>query len=99
MGQMTAMIKIHPKDCVPWLQKGEVNSHVGLGSGVGLDIGMLYPKQRPNPFNGESFHHVHVLTTAVVSPVGISFGILIGHDIGLCFNYRPRSVILRCNHD
>ncbi len=46
MGEMAAVIESHPQHRVARFDQGEVDPHVGLGSGVGLDIGVFRTEER-----------------------------------------------------
>ena len=41
MGEVAAMAEIHRQDSITGFEKGEINSHVRLATGMGLNIGML----------------------------------------------------------
>ena len=78
MGKMAAMGQIHAHERIARLQHGEENRHVGLCTGVWLHIGMLGTEQLLRAFNGQGFHHIHMLAPAIVTAAGIAFGILVG---------------------
>ena len=80
---MTAMGQVHSHDDIPGVQKREVDSHVGLGTGVGLHIGIGGPKQGFRPFNGEVFSQVHFFTSTVIPFARVSFRIFIGEHAAL----------------
>ena len=80
MSQVSAVIQAHTHDRVAQLAKGLVDSIIGLGAGVRLNIGKLGAEQLLGPLDGDIFHHVHALTAAVIPFAGIAFGILVGKN-------------------
>jgi len=42
---MPTMGKIHPEDGITWFTGGEIDRHVGLGTGMRLNIGMFGAEQ------------------------------------------------------
>jgi len=41
MGQMTTMGQIHPQNLISWFQGSKIDGHIGLRSGMWLNIGIL----------------------------------------------------------
>ena len=78
--EMSAVGKVHPHDGVSRFQHREVDRHVGLASGVRLDVDMFGAEQLFRALDGETFDDVHELAAAVVTPSGIAFGILVRED-------------------
>jgi len=95
VGQVTTVGKVHPQDGVTRLTDGVVDRHVGLGTGVGLHIGMVRPKQLLGTVNGQLLHHIHMLTAAIVTLARIPFGVLVGHDTALGFQHCLGYKVLR----
>ena len=49
---------------------------------MGLDIGVVSPKEGLCPVTGQIFHHVHALTAAIVTLARIALGVLVGENGG-----------------
>ena len=49
VAQMAAVGQIHTQHCVAGLQQGEERRQVGVGAGVGLDVGVLAAEQLTGP--------------------------------------------------
>ena len=62
------------------LEQREVDGHVGLGTRVRLDVGVLAAEQLPGPRDGEILDHVDDLAAAVVASTGVPLGVLVGED-------------------
>ena len=80
MGEMAAVVESHPQHGVSRLEQGEVDSHVGLRSRVGLDVDVLGAKQLLGAVNSQLLHFVDHLTALVVTATRITLGILVGED-------------------
>ena len=52
MGEVAALVEPHGQDRVAGLEQGLVDGQVGVGAGVGLDVGVLGPEERPWPARG-----------------------------------------------
>ena len=68
---------------------------VGLGAGMGLDIGEGAVEQLAGALNGEGFGHVHILAAAIIAPAGIAFGVFVGHDRALRLQHGARDDVFR----
>ena len=99
VGQVAAVVQLHPQHRVARFQQGKIDRHVGLGAAVGLDIGVFRPEQLLGPLDGQGFHHVHVFAAAVVATAGIALGVLVVHHAGLGFQHRLAGVVFRCDED
>ena len=75
--EVPAMREVQAEDRVARLQHGGVGLHVGLRSGMWLDIGMLRAKQLLGPVARQILDHIGKLAAAVVALAGISLGIFI----------------------
>ncbi|COW88810.1 Uncharacterised protein [Mycobacterium tuberculosis] len=71
---------------------------VGLSARMRLHIGEFGTEQRLGSVAGEVFHHVDVLTTAVVAPPGQSLGVLVGQHAALGLQHSARCEVLRGDH-
>ena len=52
---MPPLGEIHAEDGVAGIEKGEIGGHIGLGAGVGLDIGVFGLEQLLCSRNGQDF--------------------------------------------
>ena len=98
VGKMSSVGKIHAHYGIPGIQQGKINSHVGLGAGMGLHIGMFGPEQFLCSFNSQAFRYIHALAATVITVGRITFRILIGHDAAHCFHDCNAGVVLRGDH-
>ena len=78
VGQVPPGGEVHAHDRVPGREKREVNRHVGLGTGMRLHVGPGGAEELLRTLDGEAFHLVDELATAVVAATGVAFGIFIG---------------------
>ena len=78
VGEVPPMIEFHGQSRVPRLHEGEVGGHVGLGAGVGLDVGVFGPEQFLRPLDGQPFDNVDPLAAAVVPFAGVALRVLVG---------------------
>ena len=75
--QMPAMGQVEAQHRVARLDGRQIDGHVGLAAGVGLDVGMLGAEQLLGPIAGQILDHVDMLAAAVIAPAGIAFGIFV----------------------
>ena len=80
VGEMAAGGKGHGEDGVARLAPSEINGFVGVGAGMGLDVGMVGMEELLGALNGEGFNFVHVFVAAVVALTGVAFAIFVGED-------------------
>ena len=71
------MGQVEPHECVTGLQTCHQNSHVGLGSGMRLDIGVFSLEKLAYTLDGKLLYLVYDFTSSVISCSGITFGILV----------------------
>ncbi len=95
VGEMTALIEPHPENRVPRLQQREVGAHVGLGPGMGLDVGELGAEQLLGPIDGQLLHLVDDLTAFVIATTRIALGVLVGEHRARCRHDRRGGEVLR----
>ena len=96
MGQVAAVGKAHSHDGVSRLAQCQVNRAVGLGTGMGLDIGVIRPEQLLRPVDGELFDDVDIFTAAIIAFAGITFCILVGQHRTLRLQHPGTGVVFRC---
>ncbi len=75
---MAAMGQIHTEHCVTGLQQGKERRQIGVGAGVGLDIGVRTAEQLTGPLPRQLLRHVHGIAASVIPLSGIALRILIG---------------------
>ena len=95
VGEVAAVGEIHRENGVARLQNREVNGHVGLGTGVGLHVGMIPDENFQHAVNGELFHFVHHLATAIPALAGIAFRVFVGQQgaLGEIFGGNQLNVV------
>ena len=81
MGQVAAVGQLHTHHGVAGLEQGQLHGHVGLGAGVGLDVGVGAVEELLGPLNGDVLHHVHILAAAIVAVAGIALGVFVGQGV------------------
>ena len=89
------MGEIHSQNGVARLECREIDGHVGLRTGVRLDVNVIGAEELLRPFDGEFFGYINEFAAAVISFVGISLGIFVRHDGTLCFEHRFADKIFR----
>ena len=62
-----------------------------------LHVGIVGTEQRTGPLNGQAFHHIDVLTAAVVALARIAFSVFVGELGALGLHHRAAGIVLRCN--
>ena len=67
-----------PSTVSPGCKRGQIDGHVGLAAGVGLDVDVLGAEELLGPVAGQVLDHVDVLAAAVVALPGIALGIFVG---------------------
>ena len=75
---MSAVVQIHAQNGVAGLEQSQIHSHIGLGAGMGLHIGMLRAEQLLGPVDSQIFDLIHIFTAAVVAGAGVALGIFVG---------------------
>ena len=83
MGQMPAMGQIHTQDRIPGLKQGEIGRHIGLGTGMGLNVDIIGAEQLNGPLDGQALGHIHEFAPAIVAFIRVALGILIGQQTAL----------------
>ena len=78
MGQVTALGQVHTHNGIARLEHREINDLVRLGTGMGLDVGVIRAEQLAGALAGDILHYVYRVAAAVVALAGIALGILVG---------------------
>ena len=87
---MSALLQVHAHDRVAGIEQGEEDGQVGIGTGVGLHIGVLSAEELLGALACNLFHDVDMYAAAVVALVRIAFSILVGQD-GACGHQNGRA--------
>ena len=99
VGQVAPLVQLHPHYRIPGFQQSEVHRHVGLGSAVGLDVGVLRAEEFLGPLDCQGFHNVHVFAATVVAAARVAFGVLVVHHPGLGLENSLAGVIFGSDED
>jgi hypothetical protein len=95
VGQVAAAGQVEAEKGVARLQQGEEHRLVGLGAGMGLDIGILAPEQLLGAVDRQGLGDVDELAAAVIAPAGIALGIFVGQHRALRLDHGARDDVLR----
>ncbi len=76
--EMTAVGEVETEDGVTGLDRGKIDSEIGLTAGVRLHVDVLGAEKLLGAVAGEVFDLVDKLATAVIATAGIAFGIFVG---------------------
>ena len=98
VAQVAAMRQVHTHNGITGLQEGEIDGHIGLAAGMGLDVGVRRAEDLLHPAQGQVLGGVHVFAAAVEAPPRIAFGILVGQDGALGLEHRVADEVLRSDH-
>jgi len=95
VGQVPAVGQRHAQNGVTGLQESRVDRLVGLGTRMGLHVGVFGAEQRLAAVDGELLGDVDVLAAAVVALARIALGVLVGQHRTLGREHARTSVVLR----
>ena len=95
MGEVAAVVQCSAHDGVARTQRGEVDRHVRLRTGVRLHVYILDIEETLKPFDGQILDDVDVFAAAVVAPPGIAFRILVGEHAAGSFAHGCADIVLR----
>ena len=98
VGQMPPVGQVHGHDRITWLQRREIDGHVGGSAGMGLDIGEWGVKKFHGPVNSQLFGLIHIFTTAVIALARVAFRIFVGENGPLRRKDGRGGVIFRSDH-
>ena len=93
------MVEAHAHEGLAGLHEGGVDGEVGLGAGVGLDVGVLGAEEAVEALDGEGLGDVDELAAGVVAAAGVALGVLVGHDGGGGLEDGLRRVVLGGDED
>ena len=86
--------KVHSQNCISWIEGSKQDAHVGLASGMWLDIGMVRAKELFRSVSGQIFGYIDKFAAAIVALAWIAFRILIRKHRAHCFHYSLGCVVL-----
>ena len=81
VGQVTTVGQLHAHHGIAGLAQGQLHGHVGLGAGMGLNVGVGAAKDLLGTIDSDALHHVHVFTATVITVTGITFCVLVGQGV------------------
>ena len=94
MGEVAAVCEVHAENFVAGLEHGGVDGKVGLGSGVGLHVGVFGAEELLGPLDGEDLDFVHFFASAIPTFAGVALGVFVGQDAALSLHHRWISEVL-----
>lgn len=97
MGKVTALAEVEAHEGVTRLEDCHLNGHIGLCSGMRLDIGPLCAVDSLEPVDGDLLYLVDNLASAIVAFARITFRILVGADGTHCVENLFGYVIFGCD--
>jgi hypothetical protein len=80
MSQVAALREVHAQNRIPRFEDGEIGCHVGLRTGMWLNVHMFGTKDLFAALDGQLFNGVHVLAATIIAFTGIAFGIFVRHE-------------------
>jgi hypothetical protein len=95
---MSAVREVHRQDRVAVIDRREVDRHVRLSAGVGLNVGAVAAEELEQPRDRQSLSDIDELAAAVVAPAGIAFGVFVGEDGALGGHDRGAGIVFRRDH-
>ena len=78
--KVAAVGEIEAHDGIARVEDGGEGGLVGLGAGVGLDVGVFGVEELFGAVAGNVFHFVGVFAAAIIALAGVAFGVFVGED-------------------
>ena len=94
VGEVTAIRQAHPQHSIAGGAQGLEHRRVGLGTGMGLHVGVGRPEQGLGALNRQGFSLVHIFAAAVVALAGVALGVLVGQHRALGLQHARTGVVL-----
>src|SRR5947207_13895525 len=88
VSEMASVGQVQTKDRVAGLQQRHVSSHVGLRTGMRLDVGMFCAEKLLGAVTGQGLDYISKFASAIIAPSGIPLCILIGKDRTCSLKHR-----------
>ena len=98
VAEVAAVVEGEAEEGVARFQQRHVDGVVGLGAGVGLDVGVLGAEQALGAVDRQLLGDVDLLAAAVVAAAGVALGVLVGQHRADRFEHRLRDEVLRGDH-
>ena len=95
MGQVASLVEAQPQHRVAALEQGVEDGHVGLRTGVRLDVDMLGAEELLRAVTRQVLRHVDHLAATVVAASRIALGVLAGEDRPHGLQHGERRIVLR----
>ena len=97
MGQVPAGGQRHAEDGVTGPQQREHHALVGLGPGMGLDVGERAVEELAGAGDGKALGDIDEFAPAVIPPRRIALRVLVGEYRPLSLQHRAGDDVLRCD--
>jgi len=91
------MGEIHSEDSIAGLERGEIDRHIRLASGVRLNVYMIGTEESFCALYGKVLRDIDKLAPAIVSLARIPFRIFVRHNATLGLKHRLAHEIFRGN--
>ena len=95
MGEVAAVGQAHAQNGIAGITQGQEHRGIGLGTRVGLHVGVVRAKQGLGPLDRQILSLVHILAAAVVALAGVTFRVLVGQRGALGLHHAGAGVVLR----
>ncbi len=99
VAEVAAVRKVHGQDGVAGVESRHQDGEVGLGPGVGLDIGVLGPEKFPGPGDRQFLHPIDPGAAPVVASAGVALGVFVGQGRTQGQEHLGAGVVLGGNQD
>ena len=94
---MSSLRQVHSHEGIARLQQRHLHSHIGLRTGVGLNIGPGASEQALRPVPGKILDLIHDPAATVIAASRKALRIFVGQWAPHCRHHRVRHPVLRCN--
>ena len=95
MSKMTSLRQIESHKCISRFKYSHHNCHIGLCSGMRLDIGILGIINLAQSVNSQLLNLINHLATAIISLSGVTFCIFVGTYRPHCFHNLSGDIVFR----
>ena len=97
VAQMAAVGQAHAQHRVAGLQQGKESCQIGVGAGMGLDVGVIAAEQLASPLTCQFLGHIYGVTAAIVPLSGIALGVFVGQAGAHCQHHCLTDDVFRRN--
>ena len=95
VGEVTTVGEVEAHEGITGLQAGHEDSHIRLGAGMGLHVGILGVEELLETIDGQLLDLVNDFAAAVIPGVGITFGVFVGADAAKCLEHLFADEVFR----